>query len=384
MKSQIVLIAASVVLGAFILNYSALGNNEGDEAVRAVNQYKVSQRWFERFSIRMISTYRSISPVNVLGPSDRVQATITKLGSCLSITAVRESLSQETVKRSDSIHIVTNHSMSMFEGHETRSRPNGASVSTKVVEKLQSNITDFLINGSILEGYMLECDGKCLADIVLESGDLSFLGKESINGYPCPRILARTKYGTVELWLDEQNGYLPRKYVYKKEADDLCNGGIRLRDLKFGQLGQGEFKGVFMNGASRVLDQVEIGKTAGFYFMSSGRISATDSLSNGKSSSYESMYKRTEFDPAPKLSENDFKIDLPNGFLINNEDDPNSGVVYEWRDGEIVPAYSAFSGTAEGKWSSRSMIWIATWLVTGLVLLVFALRYIWRYKQKGA
>lgn len=381
MRFQTVLATLSVALVAFIPNYSALGKNERDEAVRAVNQYKASQRWFESFSIHMISTYKGISPVDKLGPSRRVQATIKKLGSCLSITGVDESLSQEKVKRSDSINILVNHSMSMFMAHDTRSQPKGASVSTKVAEKLHEKIADFGYNGSILEGYMLLSDGKCLADIVLESGDLSFLEKEPINGYPCLRILAKTRYGSVELWLDDQNGYLPRKYLYKKGADDVCDEGIRLRDAKLGRLGQGEFKGVFMNSVSRVLDQVEIGKEAEFYFIRSGRISATDSLSNGQSGSYECTYKRTEFDPAPKISENDFKIDLPNGFQINNEDDPDSGVVYEWREGRIVPAFSYFSASTEGKWANKSAFLVLIWILAGILILAASLWYIWRYKM---
>jgi hypothetical protein len=131
------------------------------------------------------------------------------------------------------------------------------------------------------------------------------------------------------------------------------------------------------------LDQVEIGKEAGFFFIKSGRITGRSVLADGVKIGYEYIYQRTKFDPAPNLSEGDFNIDLPNGMRIVNEDDPNSGVAYEWHDGKVVPAYSDFFVSAEGKWHARSLLLVLFWIVIGVVLIGVLLWRIRRNKKAG-
>ncbi len=384
MKLQTAITSLFAICILLVFNDPVLGNEERDEALRMLKQYKESQKWFEKFSIQMITTYRSISPVHELEPSKRVEATIKKWGSFLSISGVQELLSRKfdsDPRKVQKIHKVVNDKMGVFLGHEIDKQPKGASVTANISKALDRNITDWGFNGSILEGYMNKIDGKCLADLVLEADDVSTRGVESINGFPCIRIFSKTRYGSVELWLDEKNGYLPRQYVFRKSADDFYSDGQKLRESDFWWEGQSNIKGVFRSEDSRILDRVEIGKEAGLFFIKSGRIIASSSLSNGNNSSYETTYKRTKFDPTPNFSENDFKIDLPNGMSIYNEDDPNSGVAYEWQDGRIVPAYSDFSASTEGKWSKTSGFLVFIWLVGGIVLLAASLWYIWRYKM---
>jgi hypothetical protein len=380
MKFQIAISVCAII----VFNGCILGGDEREKSLRAIKRYKESQKWTEKYSIDMVTTSREMEPANDLNPSRRAEVTIKKLNSCLSISGVIDTFSINSPKRSLRVNSVVNRRMGMYQSHEIGKKPNGASVSVDVAKKLDDYLTDFLINGSILEGYMAGIDGKCLADLVLESPDVNLFDRESIDGISCLRILTKTRYGSVKLWLDEQNGFLPRQYVFDRVATDLGSNGKRIRDENFYGAGNGNLKDVFAASLTKKMDRVEIGKAGSTFYILKARILTDDSLSNGQRVRYETIYERIKFDPTPTFSEEDFKIDLPNGTSINNEDDSDSGVVYEWQDGKVVPVSSDLAGAAEGKWPKRSMNWIATWVITGSVLLFFALRYIWRYKQKGA
>ena len=375
---------AMVVLAALAVNVGVHADDNIETALKAARRYRDAQKWHDNFTIEMVSTGREIEPVNEREPSKRVEVTIERVNTCLKISGVIDTFPKQQPKKTLKFKSIVNGKMSMYQAHEIGKELTDVSVSVNVAKKLDANLTDSLLNGSILEGFEVGLDGKCLADIVLESADAKLLGRESIDGAFCLRILAKTRYGSVELWLDEQNGFLPRQYVFKRIADDFSSDGKRIRDDSFYGVGSGSLKHVFVNGITRKMDRVEFGKTASSFFIRKGRILTDDSLSNGQAIRYEANYERMKFDPSPSLLERDFNIDISNGMRINNEDDPNSGVVYEWQDGKVVPASSSFSGAADGKWPRRSMTWMATWAFTGLALLYFALRYIWRYKQKGA
>src|SRR5579875_4118209 len=145
MKLQTAITSLFAICILLVFNDPVLGNEERDEALRMLKQYKESQKWFEKFSIQMITTYRSISPVHELEPSKRVEATIKKWGSFLSISGVQELLSRKfdsDPRKVQKIHKVVNDKMGVFLGHEIDKQPKGASVTANISKALDRNITD--------------------------------------------------------------------------------------------------------------------------------------------------------------------------------------------------------------------------------------------------
>jgi hypothetical protein len=363
----------------FVSNAFAGDNKNREQALFLLSQWKQSQKWSEKFSVQVNTTFRAITPVKEPHPSNRSEVEIKKMDTCLNISGFVYNLAAEKVKSSQKISIVVNTKLGLVLGHEIQKQPKAAVVTEKPGNMLYRYLSDINM-ASALDGYILEADGKCLSEIMSEANDLTFVRTELIDSYTCQKISSKTVYGNVELWLDEKNGYLPRKYIFTREPESLCSQGKKLRESNMYGIGQGDFREVYINSWSCALDQVEIGES-GFLFPIKGRLLTNYSLSNGQRSSGEYIYKRTKFNPTPDLSERDFEIDLPNGMRISNQDDPDSGVVYEWRHGNVVPAYSDFSGSATGRWFGGSKLILLLWLGTGLILLFVSLWYLRRYKK---
>ena len=284
----------------FVLSNCAVGQNR-DLALYALNQCKKTQKWHEKFSVHVSATFREIFPAKERESSTGLDVTIKKLGSCnLKISSLITP--KKMAADSQITQIVVNNKTGVALGHDVKKQPDGANVTAKPETMLNRYIGD-IFYGSALDGFVSDSDGKSLLDIMSEAEDLSYLGKEVINGYSCQKISSNTKYGKVELWMDENNGYLLRKYILSKGPDSLCNGGKKLRESNKYGVGEGALKGVSVNSWSCVLDQVEIVKQSGFLFPKSGRLIVTHSRSNGQHFSGEHTYKRTEFDPNPDLSE---------------------------------------------------------------------------------
>jgi hypothetical protein len=141
---------------------------------------------------------------------------------------------------------------------------------------------------------------------------------------------------------------------------------------------------ISLKGIWKQLDEVQIEKKDGMYVIVSGRVTNVDKWSTGELKRVTKI-TRSEIKLNPPFDGSIFEVkDLPEGANLGNDDNPSSGLRYQLIGGKAVPAFADFSDSAEGKWSGRSTVWIVTWLVVGLLLLFFALRYVWRHKQRGA
>lgn len=261
----------------------------------------------------------------------------------------------------------------------------GGIISTKLRERMLYGVVGDDTFGR-LDGYFF--GHRRLGEIMLEAQNLHFGREEVIGKTQCRIVEGITPYGKVKMWLAESKGCLPLKVTFEKglgDMDDNSNTEGQDKPLSESRFPRGNNLLVPIVQKNGVLDSVEVQEFDKVFVPVSGHYIVTFKLSQGPDVVNEFIYKRTSIDLNPRFEGTDaFKINLVENAEVRNMDDPSSGVRYQWRDGKVVPAFSDFSGTAEGNRPGRSMLWIATWLVTGLLLLVFALRYIWRYNQRGA
>jgi hypothetical protein len=171
-RCNIIMKLESALMGIFaicillVFNAPVLGNEDRGEALRALNQYKESQKWFDTFSIKMVTTSRELSPEHESEPSRRVEVTINKLGSLLRLSTVTHKLSRIVGPNPLEVHVVVNKKMGMWLAHGIHEQPPNASGTANTSKALDKYLTD-LSCGPILEGYMILIDGKCLVDLVL-------------------------------------------------------------------------------------------------------------------------------------------------------------------------------------------------------------------------
>jgi hypothetical protein len=226
-----------------------------------------------------------------------------------------------------------------------------------------------------LDGYdVLTHPSKRLAAVLQEYHDLRILGEEMIGETLCKVISAKTPYGEYTLWLAENMGCLPLKWTHKAGPTDKnsYSGGKTYAEVDKDLLS-----------TDRTIDNIVIQKFDQVFFPVRGQIIIIQrSIKYGEIKDVFSI-TRDKIQLNPSFKEEDFSIDLPEGSRVIDND--RSGVLYESRGGQIVPAAHAdFSESAEGEWSKRSpWLRIVGWLVSGLALLIVALRVIWHYKKEG-
>jgi len=220
-----------------------------------------------------------------------------------------------------------------------------------------------------------------VAKLLEEKGENLYGSEEALNGSACKLIVGRVPdFGEFKLWLSERHSFMPLKVVSRLGPTDLnLATGSRYSELSLPY--DTELKErVWFQFLMYVLDNVEYTELGGTSVPICGRQTKTIEFSKGRKLVTLEEYKRDQIQLNPVISADELKVEIRDGSRVLNEDDPSSGVRYEWRGGKVVPAFKDFSGTAEGVWGARSVWVVVLWVLIGLVLLVVTARLILRHK----
>jgi hypothetical protein len=223
---------------------------------------------------------------------------------------------------------------------------------------------------SVLDGYIDGSGDKRFADVMLDAKDLRVSADQNIDGIDCKLLEATTPLGAMKIWIAPSYGCLPLRMEMQKGPTDLCCDGRTLSE----EYSYKDKVTKALCGLHTILDQVKVSKIEGVWIPVEGRLRQTwDPGEGGIKSQDQYNFVRTEITLRPDFSRTDaFKTDLPNGSLINNLDEPNSGVRFEWRDGKIVRWQADAVDFAEGKWPTLSTPWWRKPLIIfNVVVIVF-------------
>jgi hypothetical protein len=203
-------------------------------------------------------------------------------------------------------------------------------------------------HGAALDGDLILSGRKRLAELLLDAKDRRLRGEETVGGVPCKVVEGSTPYGKIALWIARTQGFITLKVVYQKAGDDLYEDGKPISRQSPYLVAEGDERPI--EGCRVVVDDVvarEVQK--GVYVPVAGRLVETVSLGGGKDIVTTYRYQRSDIILSPRFEGTDaFKTDLPDNVVVTNLDDKESGVVYKWRDGRVIAAYSDFVMTGEG------------------------------------
>jgi hypothetical protein len=233
--------------------------------------------------------------------------------------------------------------------------------------------------GGPLDGYAGRNSTR-LAERLLKADTARILKQQAIDGVTCKIVRGHTPLGTIELALAENKGCLPLRAVCEKGPDDLDEDNkTRIGKEKTGpRLDQPTVR------VSCVLDRVVVAAVDGYYVTVGGRWTRTERASDGTGLATEDICKRWDIDLHPSFKGTDaFKIDLAEGARVDLEDDENSGVVYKWHNGDVVPAYAAFTGVTDRFAGGRAWWVTLMWAGIGLTLLLIGGWVLVRLKRLG-
>jgi len=252
---------------------------------------------------------------------------------------------------------------------------------TKQVETGFLTAVGVLYHTFALDGYFPNSDGKRLAQLARECADLHVRGTERIAASECTVVEGRGPYGSIALWIAPDRGFLPLKVTYEKISGDLLLAGQKVSSDMImthlpGRPG--------LAGGLCALTEVEVVRQGDTFLTVGGKLTQTVRATDGQETVDDLVMKRTQLTVKPRFDRSDFAIDLEDGCRITNQDDRGSGVVYIWKDGNVVVADPEFGGEPVPlmpKGQSR-FFWI--WGLVGLAcLLVSALAVLVHRKAKA-
>lgn len=226
--------------------------------------------------------------------------------------------------------------------------------------------------------------GVHIAALLREAVNAKLAREEQLNGIHCYVITGHTRYGDVTLWIAPDKGYNLLKGILDCQGNDLWDNDKPLSEQPpWSPSGRADD----LRRITRCLyelDSVRLETIQGRQVPVEGEFKSTIFRGGARPVVDRMRYKRSDvtFDPDFKKSEA-FKVDLPDGLLVNFLDDGDSGVVYKWEGGDVRVNYVPFTGEKEGFGHSSKMV---RWLVITNAAVVALLLLVWfrnRIKPKS-
>jgi len=173
-------------------------------------------------------------------------------------------------------------------------------------------------------------DNRPYYDILLERDarkQIALQNKmEEIDGHLCYVIEAKCRHGYYKVWIDRDWGYNFRRLIVRKTGADLAWD----KPLSQNQI-MAEFQVEIRNS--------EISKIGDYYIATSGQTELRGMNRRGREEHIVSYIKRSNIDLSPPFETmGAFKMNLPDGTQVKDED---TGRVYVWKQGELVPREAA-------------------------------------------
>jgi hypothetical protein len=220
-----------------------------------------------------------------------------------------------------------------------------------------------------LDGYAVATGGYRLAEALRKSSSAHSEGRETINGVECEVVAGDTPYGEIKLWIAVSSDFAVHKFVYRKVGQDPFWENQPIANGKSSGAAYGNQE---LTAWELTLDQVTLQEAGEVHFPVSGRLTETFHLADGGRVVNVYDYQRSGVQIAPDFDGTDaFQTDLPEGARLTNMDDPDSGVVYLWRDGDIKAAHLEFDPEGEFLgFTGRSRIWLIAINVCVLLLIL--------------
>lgn len=265
--------------------------------------------------------------------SSRVEFWLRRDGKLLDISGLRLVPPKEGRKLSSRFRVVA--AKEVFVLYSVRiplEKVTGGTAYMKDAEAHRMGLFDVPDYSLPLDGYFPSTDGNRLASLVLDLDDAKAGAREEIDGVPCVPVRGATKYGTIAMWIATSAPFTVVKASLEKKSGDLSSHGVRLSDPPTG-------KQRTMRDWLMVLDKVTVSESAQQKerVPVSGRLTHTVRVSDGTLITMVFTFKRTDVVLQPDFKGTDaFQIDLPDGAPITNMDDPDSGVEYRWKQGNVV------------------------------------------------
>jgi hypothetical protein len=181
-----------------------------------------------------------------------------------------------------------------------------------------------------LDGF-LAGDQVSIWKLLQEQGEVTVRpAREDVGGSLCYVVEAAAKdHGRYSLWLDPDHGYLPRKVVVEKSAEDDYGGSHLTQLPQLRDLTKIEWS----------MTDIQIESVNGVLVPVSCRIAETWQGRDGVIQKTSGEYKRTKIDLNPDFEAiGAFKPDLPEGIKVNSQDAVGIGVAFQWKGGAVVPA----------------------------------------------
>lgn len=163
-------------------------------------------------------------------------------------------------------------------------------------------------------------DYVSVAQLLASSGNVTLAPQmERIDGFPTLLLESRNARGLYKVWIDPENGFIPRKITILRQANDVHRDG----PLRGGTV---EIE----------ISDVEIEKVAGYHVVTKSRITETARLGDTVIESQTLEVRRENIQWNPDFEKmGAFVMDgIPDGAEVRNFDFPN--VRYVWADGRPI------------------------------------------------
>jgi beta-lactamase regulating signal transducer with metallopeptidase domain len=162
------------------------------------------------------------------------------------------------------------------------------------------------------------------AQVMCDSNDVRYVGREALGGTLCHVVEAKTRYGTFTVWLAPEKGYNALKSVWRKSGRDILRENIRIED-------QGIVEW------TETVDAVEVQTIDGIFVPVAGRLTGrTKWASGGEDSEDHVTVQRREIVLHPDFQAlGAFQIVLPEGTEVRLAG--NSQRTFRWSQGKFTP-----------------------------------------------
>jgi len=172
-------------------------------------------------------------------------------------------------------------------------------------------------DGGFLQGRMGGMGSAAkMVELMSTSSSLRLIGEETLSGSLCYIVEAKTKYGTYTVWIAPEKGYNALKYIVRKSGSDILRDNIHIKDQGITEW-------------TEVVDAIDVQNIDGVFIPVSGRLTGKAKAGEDWESTNHVAVKRNEIVLSPDFQAmGAFKINLPDGTLVNLADTP--GVRYTW------------------------------------------------------
>jgi hypothetical protein len=250
-------------------------------------------------------------------------------------------------------------------------RPRTGMVSKDTARHFAITMCDPMIS-TVLDGYTyFGGDGRRIPELMQDAVDLRVSGDAMVQGTLCKIVEGTTAYGFIRLWIAPSKGFTLHRFECTKGPNDT---------------GARDWMGQPVVEHSAVLELVKVEKFGDLFFPVGGRLTVTRTPQDGLQPVDVFTYQRTKVDLHPNFKGTDaFVFDLPDGTVVTNLDDRDSGIRYHLREGKPAPMYREFTGDVKGVWPR---VWkgarIVLAIASVLAFVAVACWIVWRRMARGA